>query len=296
MEATISNNSIALTVNSLGAEITSLKSVKTGLEYIWQGDPQYWTGHAPVLFPIVGSLRNKRAVLPDGKECHMERHGVARRQKFKLLRSGESTLTFRVGSSARTSQMFPCPYELEITYTIRNRSVAVKYTVHNPGYDPLPFCIGGHPAFNCPIGTENDKFSEYVIEFDEAEMAFCMSPDQETGLLNPTDRRCILNNRRTLPLRHSLFEHDALVFDELNSRGVVLYNPVQSYGVRLDFPDFPYLGIWSAGDAPFVALEPWHGMATCLDEDDRFMSKRGVCVLKPGKKKSFKYVITMIEP
>ena len=295
MEASICNSAISVAVSTLGAEMVSLKSMKTGLEYIWQGDPAYWTGHAPILFPIVGSLRGKRALLPNGRECRLERHGLARRQKFKLLRSGESSLTFRTASGMQSKQLFPYPYELEIAYTIRNRSVAVKYTVHNPGHDPLPFCIGGHPAFNCPIGPE-DKFGEYVLEFDEAETAYCMSPDPKTGLLNPADRRCILNNRRSLPIRHSLFERDALVLDDLNSRGVVLYHPVHSYGVRMDFPDFPYLGVWSTSDAPFVALEPWHGMSTCEDEDDDFLHKRGVCILAPGKKKSFRYVLTILEP
>ncbi len=295
MEATIGNANLSVTVNTLGAELTSIRSSSTGLEYLWQGDSAYWTGHAPILFPIVGCLRGKRAALPEGKECRLERHGLARRQKFKLVRSGENSLLFRTAANAHTTHLFPYPYELEVGYTIRNRSIAVKYTVYNPGPSPLPFCIGGHPAFNCPIGGE-DSFGEYVIEFDEPETAYCMSPDPETGLLNPSDRRCILNNRRTLPLRHSLFEHDALVFDHLSSRGVVLYTPVRSLGVRLDFPDFPYLGIWSTGDAPFVALEPWHGMATCTDEDDQFLHKRGVCVLRPERKKTFKYVITILEP
>lgn len=295
MEASISNAAISVTVHTLGAELVSLKSVRTGLEYIWQGDPRYWTGHAPVLFPIVGSLRSGRALLPGGKACRLDRHGLARRQKFKLLRSGETSLTFRTTSNAHTTQLFPFPYELETSYTIRNRSVAVKYTVRNTGREPLPFCIGGHPAFNCPVRPE-DKFGEYVLEFDEAETAYCMSPDPVTGLLNPADRRCILNNRRSLPLRHSLFEQDALVFDDLNSRGVVLYDPVHAYGVRLDFPDFPYLGVWSTSDAPFVALEPWHGMATCTDEDDQFLHKRGVCLLRPEQKKSFRFVLTILEP
>lgn len=295
MQATLTNSKITAVIDSHGGELISLRSNKNNLEYLWQGDPAYWSGHAPVLFPIVGSLRGGTATLPDNRICRMGRHGLARRQAFKTLRRGDANVLLRTTSDAKTAQQFPYSYELDAAYTIRGASIATKLTVRNTGRETMPYCIGGHPAFNCPL-LPGEHFGEYVIEFDECETAYCMYMDTKTGLFTASDRRCMINNRRTLPLSRSLFENDTLVFDALNSRGVLLYHPIHGHGVRLDFPGFPYLGIWSAADsAPFVALEPWHGMSTCSDEDDCFLHKRAVTLLKPGCERCHTYVITVLD-
>ena len=291
MKCGVSNGILSAEFNTLGGELTSLR--RGGLEYLWQGDKAYWSGQAPVLFPIVGSLRNKQIITASGKLCRMERHGIARKKEFILTEKGDSSVSFLLRSDSETKERYPYEFELEIRYTLTGNTLTTQYTVFNTDQGVLPFQIGGHPAFRCPL-EEGERFEDYAVEFEFPETADCPSPDPSTGVVDLNLRRSILKNKPVLKLSHRLFEKDALIFDRLRSRQVKLCHQKIERGVRMEFDDFDYFLLWSsANNGPFVALEPWTGLAACTNEGNLFEQKRGVILLSPGQKRSFQYTIEL---
>jgi galactose mutarotase-like enzyme len=294
MKYTLKNDDLTVEFSTFGGEITSIRDSK-GLEYLWQGDKTYWKGQAPVLFPIVGSLRNRKAVIGGDKTCFMERHGVARQLEFDKENIEEDSITFSALSDERTKERYPYDFQLLIRYVLNENNITTVYTVVNRSDIVMPFQIGGHPGFNCPL-TDRESFGEYVVEFEREETADCPLIDSSTGLVNVEDRKRVLDHSKILELDHALFRTDALIFDQLFSKKVKLYNPKNGRGVQMEFSDFKNLLVWSsANNGPFVALEPWTGLATCSDEGDVFEQKRGVYLLTPNDSRSFSYTITVLK-
>lgn len=272
-----------------GAMLHSL--VKDEIEYLWQGDKKYWAGQAPVCFPITGVLRDSKAVA-FGKPCEMKRHGVARINPFEIREQGANFVSFVQNSSEETKKAFPFDYSLEIRYTVLKNSVTTRYTVKNTGKDRLPFVIGGHPAFNCPLES-GEKFEDYTVEFSSAVNQKCLRPDVETGLVDISKRYDVLDAPNKINLDHSLFDLDAMVFDNIKPKSAVL--SAGGRGVKIDYQDFDNLLVWSSSNGGnFVALEPWTGISTCSDEDSVFENKRGMTVLEPDCEASFAFKITLI--
>ena len=272
-----------------GAMLHSL--VKDEVEYLWQGDKKYWAGQAPVCFPITGVLRDSKAVA-FGKPCEMKRHGVARINPFEIREQGANFVSFVQNSSEETKKAFPFDYSLEIRYTVLKNSVTTRYTVKNTGKDRLPFVIGGHPAFNCPLES-GEKFEDYTVEFSGAVNQKCLRPDVETGLVDISKRYDVLDAPNKINLDHSLFDLDAMVFDNIKPKSAVL--SAGGRGVKIDYQDFDNLLVWSSSNGGnFVALEPWTGISTCSDEDSVFQNKRGMTVLEPDCEASFAFKITLI--
>ncbi len=272
-----------------GAMLHSL--VKDEVEYLWQGDKKYWAGQAPVCFPITGVLRDSKAVA-FGKPCEMKRHGIARINPFEIREQGANFVSFIQNSSEETKKAFPFDYSLEIRYTVLKNSVTTRYTVKNTGKDRLPFVIGGHPAFNCPLES-GEKFEDYTVEFSGAVNQKCLRPDVETGLVDISKRYDVLDAPNKINLDHSLFDLDAMVFDNIKPKSAVL--SAGGRGVKIDYQDFDNLLVWSSSNGGnFVALEPWTGISTCSDEDSVFENKRGMTVLEPDCEASFAFKITLI--
>lgn len=274
-----------------GAQLNSL--TKNGREYLWQGNPDFWAGQAPVCFPIVGVLPDGKAKA-FGKDCNMKRHGVARINPFEVFEQHKNSVTFVQKSSEETKKQFPFDYELKIKYTIVGDTVTNEYMITNTGNEKLPFVIGGHPAFNCPV-DEDECFEDYKIVFDKPVTKPCLRPDHHTGLVDADKKYDVMHGTDTLVLKHDLFEEkDALIFEDCEPKSVTLIGK-NGRGVRVDFQDMHNLLVWSAvGGAPFVALEPWTGISSCSDEDGTFENKRGMTILDPDETVSFKFKITMI--
>ena len=291
MSFSIGTSEIEVLTKLDGASLCSLK--KDGVEYLWQGDEEHWAGQAPVCFPIVGVLPDGEAYA-FGKKCTMKRHGIARISPFEVIEKSGERVAFCQRSSEETRKAFPFDYELVIAYSVEGSTVICEYTVLNTGKEKLPFVIGGHPAFNCPL-SEGESFEYYKVVFDKRMTKAVLRPDHITGLVDPEKRYPALDNSDTIELVHELFEeNDAMVFDGVESKSATLIGP-SGKGVKLEYGDFDNLLIWSAcNSADFVALEPWCGISHCLDEDKTFENKRGMTILEPGESKTFKYMITLI--
>lgn len=291
MKIKITDKSSSAVLGLEGAQLNSLKKGDT--EYLWQGDPAYWSGQAPVCFPITGVLVDGKAKA-FGKPCNMKRHGVARINPFEIFEQHKNSVTFIQKSSDKTKEEYPFDYELKIKYTILGDTVTNEYIITNTGNEKMPFVIGGHPAFNCPL-TDKESFEDYSVIFDKPVSKPCLRPDHESGLVDVEKTYDVMKGSDTLNLKHELFEeNDALIFENCPAKAVSLMGN-QGKGIKVEFQDMNNLLIWSAvGKAPFVALEPWTGISNCSDEDDVFENKRGMTVLEPDETVSFKFKITMI--
>lgn len=292
MTTTIKSSGITAKIQSLGAQLTSIQDAG-GVEYLWQGDAKYWGGQAPVLFPVVGALRDGKTEI-EGSVYEMKRHGFARGMEFSIVEQQEDKVVFSLRANEESRKMYPFDFELRLEYRVEGGKLYNKYVVVNHDQRVMPFVVGGHPAFHCPVSSD-EKFEDYVVEFEQNEIADCPSVNMKTGLIDFGKRTRVLENERTISLHHELFYQDALVFDALNSRKVSLYNPRTGKGVAMEFPGFDYLGVWSASnDAPFVALEPWTGCATCEDEDNVMEHKRNMTMLQPGETFSVEFSVAIL--
>ena len=280
MRHTIANARFTLTVDTLGAQPVSLKNA-AGAELLWTGDPAYWAGQAPVLFPMVGALREGKATLGD-KTLAMGQHGFARRREFVLAAEAGDRLCFRLCDDEATRVLYPFAFGLWVTYVLTDEGYRTEFRVENRGGEPMPFAIGGHPGFNVPVG-ETAAFEDYTIVFEQEEDQTCPAIVMGQGLIDPSRSAFTLHGRE-IPLRHDLFYQDALVFEGLNSHRVAVLNKSTGRGVEMDFTGFPMFGVWSAAnDGPYVCLEPWTGCATRTDEGDDFAQKHGMIALAPGR-------------
>ena len=289
MAVKISSAAVTVVCLQEGAMLHSL--VKDGVEYLWQGDKEHWGGQAPVCFPIVGVLKGGKANA-FGKPCEMKRHGVARINPFEIKEQGPNSVCFVQKSSEKTKKEFPFDYLLQIKYTVLGNSVTTEYTVKNTGNCKLPFQIGGHPAFNCPLES-GERFEDYSVKCDKVLNHPCLRPDIHSGIIDISKRYDVIKNSNEIKMDHSLFVDDAMVFDGIKSKSATL--SAGGRGVQIDYQDFANLLIWSsANGGDFVALEPWTGISTCSDESDAFENKRGITVLEPGEEASFKFKITLI--
>ncbi len=257
----ISNDKITVQVDSLGAELKSLKSVPDNREYMWHGDPAYWGRTSPVLFPIVGGLKNG-VYRVDGREYPMGQHGFARDMEFQLKSQVASEIWFTLSSNEETLQKYPYPFLLELGYELTGRTVVVKWRVSNPAKDPIWFSIGGHPGFLCPIDPGTDQ-TQYKLVFDAKEqvVASCI----EGGLLGKGKKTYRLRDG-ALPIAADLFDGDALVIEGDQAHSVALARPDGKPYLTVTF-DAPLFGVWSPPKkkAPFVCIEPWYGRCDSVD-------------------------------
>ena len=286
--SSIASGRVTAAVDSAGAQLMSL--ALDGGEYLWQRDERWWPRCAPVLFPIVGNIRDDRAMSAQG-EIKFGRHGLARNYDHELIEQGDDFLTYELRSSDDSRAKFPYDFILRMTYRIVGDALEQEFYVENTGDVTLPFVVGGHPAFNVPAPNDDSDFSEYCLKFAEPWTYASPTISTETGLLDFGNRFTLLEDSDTLPLTHELFDVDTLTFEDVPGRTVTLIGPA-GHGMRVDFDGFDYLGVWSAaGGAPFVAIEPWCGTATRTDEDDVFEHKQGMMFLEPGKSTSKTFVM-----
>lgn len=272
---TIENDQLRVTIDPKGAELQSIYDKKGATEYLWNADPAFWGKHSPVLFPIIGTLKNDTYKLDD-KEYKLSRHGFAREQMFAVTDQTPAAITFTLVPNEALLKVYPFHFNFSLFYTIENRKLSVTYLVKNEGEEVMYFSVGGHPAFKVPL-AEGLSYEDYYLLFNKSEDAGRW-PISGEGLitLEPTP---LLENTNKLPLDKKLFYTDAIVFKNLNSDEVSLKSDKDAKGFSFEFKGFPYLGIWAAKEADFVCIEPWCGIADSVDTNQDFTKKEGVVKL-----------------
>jgi len=259
----------------MGAELFSLKN-NQNTEYIWEGNPAFWGKHSPILFPIVGTLKNNTYNY-NQKQFQLSRHGFAREMEFELVEKSEESATFSLISTLETKKVYPFDFELQICYSLDENKLNIDYKVINKSETTLPFAIGAHPAFALP-----GNFEEYSLEFKQAEtLKYYLLAE---GLISNNSNEIQLDNKK-LGLNYQWFEKDALVFKTLESKSITILKNEKSI-LKVNFNDFPNLGIWTVQNAPFLCIEPWFGYSDTLNEYDDFLKKEGIQLLR--KNETFK--------
>jgi len=273
----IENEQLTVLINEMGAELTSVIDRKSEVEYMWSGDPSFWGKHSPVLFPIVGTLKNN-SYRYKGKEYTLPRHGFAREKKFSVSEDGT---TFTLSSNEETKKVYPFDFLLSINYRLNKNELTVTYTVENTGTVTMYFSLGAHPAFAVPIGNSGN-YEDHFLEFNRDENADKW-PITKDGLIS-SGSEPFLKNQKFIPLSKTLFEKDAIVLKGLKSNNISIRSNKDNNGIEFHFDGFPYFGIWAAKGADFVCLEPWCGIADSENHNQELESKEGINKLVLGEK------------
>ena len=271
----IENDQLVVIVSEKGAELQSIKL--NAIEYLWQADPNYWAKHSPVLFPIIGELKDGKYIF-DNKEYHLPRHGFARDKMFEAKQTSSNSAIFTLRSNADTLSVYPFQFILRIQYEIKQHTLYCSYMVQNINEKDMYFSVGGHPAFNVPLNGKL-QYEDYTLAFnkDTALKRFLL----DNGLANDKTETLELDDKK-LHLKSSLFYNDAIVLKHINSDKIKLYSDKDPHGLTFTFEGFPYFGIWAAKDAPFVCLEPWCGIADNIHHNYQLKNKEGINQLAAG--------------
>ncbi|MNX59453.1 Aldose 1-epimerase [compost metagenome] len=283
MITTISNSILKASIKHAGAELFSIKDSLDN-EYIWEGNPDFWGKHSPVLFPIVGTLKNNTYTINE-KEYHLPRHGFARDMEFSLIEKTENKAVFSLKSSEETLQKYPFEFELQLIYTLTENSLELTYKVINEGKEKMPFSIGAHPAIALP-----NNFEDYAFQFEKEEnLKYYLL---ENDLISSKTK--ILETKNNLvPINYELFKNDALIFKTLESKSLTILNNLKPY-IKVSYNDFPSLGIWTKENAPFICIEPWLGYSDTDENTGDLYKKEGILILDENKAFSAKFSITIL--
>ena len=284
----IKNDNLSVQINSLGAELFSIKS-NDGCEYLWQGDPAYWGGRAPIMFPICGRLFGGVYTYL-GKEYSMPSHGIARSSEFSLKEQGDSFLTLSLVGNDETKKMYPFDFTFDVTFVLKGSSLSVNYKVTNTDTKELIFGIGGHPAFNVPL-EKGLCFEDYKVEFEKSCDALRVD-FSDTCFLTENDKLYRADGTKTIELRHNLFDNDAIFLYNVPKK-IKLYSDKGEKSVTVKYDNMKYIGLWHATkkDAPYVCIEPWTSIPATDGIVDNLLTKKEMIHLSSGYTYKSKYEI-----
>ena len=289
---TIENEFLKISVQKTGAELCSVLDKSTNQEYMWSGDPTVWGSFAPVLFPIIGCLKDNE-FLVEGKSYSVPKHGFIRNNnqlESKIL--NDNTIEFRYKYNENTLKSYPYHFEFVLQYILEEKTIHVEHTIINHhNEESMYFSLGGHPGFKCPF-FEGEKYEDYYIEFEKVENDSTWKVTAD-GLIDTTAVPCLENTKR-LQLHPLIFQNDALIFKNLKSRKATLKTDAHTFGVEVSFADFNYLGIWAKPNAPFVCIEPWLGISDSVTTTKDFTQKEGIQRLEAGNQQKFTYSIRLL--
>lgn len=286
MTYTLKNDKITAELSSHGAEILSVKG--NGCEYVWQGNPEFWAGRTPILFPICGRLFGGKYTY-GGKEYEMNLHGFARASEFEVVKATDTYIEFKLTANEETKAIYPFDFTLNVSYTLDGNAIRSDAVINNVGDKVLPATFGAHPGFNVPLDSGN--FDDWYIEFGED-----CTPDElvfsDTCFNTGLKKAYPLKDSKILPLRHSLFNVDAIFMDRIAPSATLKSDKSERY-VTMKYAGMPYLGIWHKprSEAPYVCIEPWCGLPSFDGRVDDMATKSDMFHIEAGKSKTVTYEI-----
>ena len=288
----LENNNLIIESKISGAELTRIYSKKFNKEILWKGDPNFWGRHSPILFPIVGRLKDNETIIED-KLYNMSQHGFARDMEFKIVDNNNKSITYKLVSSENTKSYYPYSFELIIKYTLLDNGVNINWIVNNIDSKDIYFSIGAHPAFNIEL-NENSDLSNYYLEF--------ITKDNVSNIYldGPYSSKIVsVNSLNTIYLSPELFENDALIYTNVD--GINVKSKKENHYINVSFNSFPLVGIWSPyykdtnSIAPFICVEPWYGLADNVKSDKIYKNKNYINKLSIGESFNVSYSINIKE-
>ena len=275
----ISTENLSATINDQGAEIVKIHGNIKNIDYLWDGNPAIWPKTSPVLFPIIGGLKEETYTYK-GEKYKLGRHGFCREKVFKVTEQTKSVITFTLESDASTLAVYPFAFKFSVKHEIKDNQLFVSYIVENTDTKPMLFSVGAHPGFNVPVHPTS-SFKDYYLLFSEVENAERF-PINKAGLIENKSVPLLVNTDRLL-LTNELFYNDAIVFKTLKSTSISLLSNTSESGLKYTFHGFPYMGIWQPKDAPFVCIEPWCGLGDTEGSSYAIEEKEGIITLPAGE-------------
>lgn len=292
MTFTINSGEAFGVVRTLGGELISYK--RDGIEYVWQGNPEHWNGQAPVLFPVCCAPKDGK-MAHFGVEYPMPKHGIARKREFEPVFVSREKVILEQRETEETLTMFPFCYSLKLAHEITAEGFSTTYTVKNLDKNPMTFCIGGHPGFNCPLTPDDGGFEDYSLYFENAKG--CTVSLTKDGYMNKElPKLDMLGDTNELPLVYSDYDNDAMIVENLPVKRLKLLSRKSGCGFEFRFDGFDALGLWTPikKHSPFICLEPWNGLPADVDETTDAKSKKYSITLDPDKEYSVGYSIRVI--
>ena len=285
---TLQNAALTCVLALRGAELRSLRDTASNDEFIWQRDPSVWAASAPILFPVIGRLKDGGYVL-DGQFHEIPKHGFARGVDFTLQRANETSVTFHLTNSTATIAAYPYAFTLEVTFTLKARTLVVDYRVLNQNDRTMFFALGSHPAFSLPAGL--GPLEDWSIRFDETEEPSCHRVAE--NLLSSAPEPFTFDADNGFVLTGDTFVRDVLIFKGIRSRHLQIVHREQGVRVRFDTGGAPTLGIWAKPGAPYVCLEPWFGFDDSSEINVDIRQKPDMLRLAAGETFAAAYSITL---
>ncbi|WP_299260044.1 aldose 1-epimerase family protein [uncultured Aquimarina sp.] len=286
---TIENNELIVRIDTTGAELTSVKTKKDNREFLWQGDPAIWASQAPVLFPIIGGLKNGTYTYKE-KSYALPKHGFIRYNKNVIgTQNSKTKASFSLSSSEETLSSYPFKFNFTISFELINNQIVVSHIIENNGSETMFFSVGGHPAFNCPL-DDSERYDDYYISLEKTKnpKSYVLN---DQGLISKNTVSIIDNHK--IWLTDTLFDKDALIFKNINAKKATLTHKTNGSVLSIDFNDFPDLGIWAKHKAPYVCIEPWLGYADIEETTQNIEEKEGIQKLNKEEVHESSYTITI---
>ncbi len=291
MNITLKNDQLTVVISTLGAEIQSMTTAE-GLELMWQADKAIWGRHAPLLFPIIGRLKDQQYTL-DGEVISIHQHGFARDTEFTLVQQDESSATFTMEDSESSRKVYPFAFSLTVSYTLSGNKLTKRHTVVNRSDKVLPYEIGGHDGYRTSL-LPGEEMSDYYVEFPGQTAIHPFGMDEHC-FLTPEKLDYALTDG-ALPLPPKVGGLDTVVLENLPVHQVTLANRKNSVRVTVDFPEFDYLGIWTKPvdfDTNYICIEPWTTLPECTFVSSELAEKAGIRLLQPGQGETLSYDVTV---
>lgn len=288
----IQNEYLSVEFREKGAEIISIYSKKTDIEYLWQGDPLIWAKYSPILFPIIGRLKDGEYYIDDTK-YKMNVHGFASEMNFDIIHRSSNRIVFYLTYDDETIMQYPYKFHLEVSYELIYNTINVQYTVKNIDDGSIYFSIGGHPAFNCPL-FKNESVEDYYLEFDVEKDIESYIVSNETKLIK-NSKFLVSRAIKNLYLRTELFNNDTLIFDNFHPKRLCLKSKNHNHSITMEFEEFPYVAIWAKKKngllSGFLCIEPWFGIPDFEHTSKILKEKAGIIELDEKETFECKYVI-----
>lgn len=291
MNITIQTSQLTVVISTLGAELQSVKTA-AGQELLWQADKTIWGRHAPLLFPIIGRLKDQQYTI-NGQVYHIPQHGFARDSAFALVAQTAQSATFRLQDSPETRAVYPFAFTLDITYTLEGNRLTKSHTVTNRSAAPMPYEIGGHDAYRTTL-MAGETMADYYIEFPGQEAIYPFQMDEHCFLTEEKRPYPLKEGRFPLPM--DVFGLDTVVLEGLPVNRVTLANRRNPVRLTVAFEDFPYLGIWTKAmpfDTNYICIEPWTTLPECTFVGSELGDKAGIRILQSGETETLSYTLTV---
>ncbi len=274
---TIHNKLMTVTISPIGAEVQSVLDNK-GREWMWQGDPDVWEYHAPVCFPFVARLRDCSYTYR-GETYNIPIHGFARDLPFTCTEQSATTISFLLEANDFTREQYPFEFSLEITYSLKGQILEKSHKVSNKGTDVMWYELGGHDGYAMGFTPEED-FHKCSLEIPGVtELSAYLS--DENIMMTPKKKDIPMKDGR-FSLDHNANGCGSYPLEKLPQRGISLLDQEGNVKLRVAFPDFDHLTLWSADPSRFFCIEPWTSLPDCTFVGRDSKEKYNVRCLEAG--------------